>query len=304
MPNNNILAIAGGAVLFLIGLVLGLSAGGPDLREIEAAVGARLDAQQAAAEARLTAIEASVAKVSTDMTGGLDGLRGSVESGVSAIGDKIGGDLTGLGTSLTGAIETSRDASLAALESGLAGLRGQISEPAPAAGAPQAATAAPADPGTPAEGYTAGQTAVLSDGALRAFVSRVDDAAGAVRLRVNGADLTLVAGASETLTGPNGECRITLDAIDRGHAALSGACGDALGEPDGAAPGTMVDLAEGLRVFVSGVTDSGARIAVNGVQTKTIAVGEAIEVKVGDRSCSVSVETVDRGRVALGYVCG
>ena len=37
----------------------------------------------------------------------------------------------------------------------------------------------------------------------------------------------------------------------------------------------MVDLAEGLRVFVSGVTDSGARIAVNGVESQTVPLGEA-----------------------------
>ena len=120
----------------------------------------------------------------------------------------------------------------------------------------------------------------------------------------NGTDLTLSVGQSQTLSGRAGECKVTLDALDRGHATVSGACGDALPAPAGAAPGSIVDLAEGLRVFVSGVTDAGARIAVNGVETRTVPLGESIDVKVGDQACRVSVESIDRGRVALGYVCG
>jgi hypothetical protein len=66
----------------------------------------------------------------------------------------------------------------------------------------------------------------------------------------------------------------------------------------------MVTLADGLSVFVSGVTDSAARIAINGVATETVPVGESVEVEVGEQACRVSVESVDRGHVALGYVCG
>ncbi len=312
MPENRILAVAGGAILFLLGLVIGRATGGPGLDQIEAAFGQRVEAVAAAEGERLASLEAGLAALAADMSGGLEGLRAGVDAGgqsVAALGEKLGGDLEGVQRSLTGALEASGAASLAALESGLAGLRGQIpaAAPAPAAEADAPASpaaAAPADPGTPPVGFTPGQTAVLSDGALRAFVSRIDDAAGTAWLRVNGTDMMLEAGATETLASPAGDCRITLDAVDRGHAAISGACGDDLPPPVGAAPGTIVTLADGLRVFVSGVTDDGARIAINGVDTQTVPVGEAVDVAVGEQTCRVSVETVDRGRVALGYVCG
>jgi hypothetical protein len=309
MQKNHLMAIAGGALLFLLGLVIGISVGGPDTEAIEAAVAGRIDAATAAQSERIGKLEESVAALGSR----LDGLGGNVDAGAKAVGDvgaKLGDTLATLGQSLSEAIETSKSASLAALESGLAGLRGQISSapaaaPEDEAAAPAAAPApAPADPGTPPEGITAGETAILSDGALRVFLSRVDEAAGTADVRANGADLTLAVGQPQTVASAAGDCEVSLDALDRGHAAVSGACGDALPAPEGAAPGTMVDLAEGLRVFISGVTDEGARIAVNGVETQTVRLGEAVEVRVGEEVCRVSVESVDRGHVALGYVCG
>ncbi|HET9070118.1 MAG TPA: hypothetical protein VFN28_15870 [Amaricoccus sp.] len=306
MQKNQLLAVAGGAVLFLLGLVIGIAVSGPDTDAIEAAVAAKIDAANAAQADRIGKLEESVAALGSR----LDGLGGNVDAGAQAVGDvgaKIGDTLTTLGQSLNEAIESSKAASLAALESGLAGLRGRISASPDASSddaAPAAAPEAAANPGTPPEGFAAGQTAVLSDGALRVFVSRVDDDAGTARLRANGTDLTLAAGETRTVAGADGDCRLSLDAVDRGHAAVSGGCGDALPVPDGAAPGTTVALADGLRVFISGVGDSGARIAVNGVAAQTVAVGESVDVDVDGQTCRVSVESVDRGHVALGYVCG
>ncbi|HRO12302.1 hypothetical protein [Amaricoccus sp.] len=314
MQKNQLIAVAGGALLFLLGLVIGISVAGPDEMAIEEAVAGRVDAAVAAQNQRLDKLEASVATLSGELGGRLEGLGGTVDAGARTmdeigsrlgdVGTRLGDSLADLGQSLAGAIEDSKAASLAALESGLAGLRGQISSPAaPAAeDAPTAAT--PADPGTPPEGLSAGETALLSDGALRVFVSRVDDAAGEASLRANGQDFALAVGDAATVASAAGDCRLSLDAVDRGHASVSGACGDALPAPDGAAPGTTVDLAEGLRVFVSGVGDDGARLAINGVATQTVPLGQSVEVRVGDRSCRVSVENIDRGRVALGYVCG
>lgn len=317
MKSNNLVMIFGGALLFLLGLVVGLlSAGGADVEDIDAAVAERLDASTAAADGRFAQLESTIGQLSTDMNGRLDELRTGVDSGTRTVGDvatRLGTDLEGLGQSLTSKIDTATTAHLAALESGLAGLRGRISGAPAAAGAaataedaaaPAASAAAPADPGAAPEGHGPGQTAVLSDGALRVFVSRVDAAAGTARLRVNGTDMTLAAGQSATLPSADGDCRLTLDAVDGGLAAVSGACGDALPAPEGTAPGTAVQLAEGLRVFVSAVGDAGARIAINGVETRVVPVGEAVEVEVGEQTCAVSVENVDRGHVALGYVCG
>ena len=135
----------------------------------------RLDAQAEASAARLASIETGLANAVDRPVGRARRPARGVDSGaqaVSAIGEKLGGDVAGLGQELTAKIDASSAAGLAALESGLAGLRGLIPAAAPAAGgaaaSPEAAApaAAPADPGAPAEGYTAGETAILSDGAL------------------------------------------------------------------------------------------------------------------------------------------
>ncbi len=313
MKTNQI--AAGGAVLFLAGLIVGaiMNGGGPDMKEIDAAIARHVDAASATQTAQIGEIEAGLTQLSSDLSGKIDGVATGVAAGVDSgakavadVGDKIGGDVQTLGQSLQSAIETSSASHMAALESGLAGLRGQVSQVAPAAAAPAEGAAAEPEAATaaPVDGVGPGETAMLSDGALSVFVSRIDEASGTAYLRANGHDLVLAAGKSETVPGQAGDCQLTLDAVGGGKAAVSGACGDALPAPDGTAPGTAIDLAEGLRVFVSSVSDTGARIAVNGVNTVTLPVGEAIEATVGDKTCSVSVESVDRGRVALGYVCG
>lgn len=314
MTTSRIAAIVGGAVLFILGLVIGAAiSGGPSVEDIDAAVAERIDAASEAQAARMGEIEAGLTRLAGDLGGRLDGIAGTVDTGakaVSNVGAKLGGNVETLGQSLRSTIETSSASHLAALESGLAGLRGQLSA-APAAApsddaasAPDAPDAAAAPAAAPVEGFGPGETAVLSDGALRVFVSRLDESAGTAHVRVAGTDLALAPGKPATVGGPNGECLVTLDALGGGKAALSGACGDALPEPAGAAPGTVVDLAEGLRVFVSGATDDAARIAINGVRTVTVPVGESVEATAGEQSCRVTVEGVDRGRVALGYTCG
>jgi len=303
MTTNRIAAIVGGAVLFILGLIIGAAiSGGPSVEDIDAAVAKRIDAATATETAEIAKVGAGLTQLAGDLGGRLDG----GAKAVADIGTKLGGDVAALGASLQGAIEKSSADHLAALEGGLAGLRGQISSaPAAAPGAATpAAAAATAASAAPVEGYGPGETAILSDGALRVFVSRLDADAGTASVRAGGADLALALGESQTLAGPAGECQVTLDAVGGGKAALSGACGAALPEAAGAAPGSIVDLAEGLRVFVSGVTDAGARIALNGVRTVTVPVGESIEATVGDKNCQVTVEGVDRGRVALGYACG
>ncbi|MBP7003321.1 hypothetical protein [Amaricoccus sp.] len=303
MKNKGLLTVAGALVLFLLGLVIGLAAGGPSVDDIAAAVDKRLDEVAAAQNDRLAAVEAGMDGLKSDLAGRLDGLGSGVEAGKAAVAG-IGDTVQGLGQSIAAAVEAASTSQLAALESGLAGLRGRISAPEPAA-ASGSEGAAPAAASAPVEGgFAPGETAVLSDGAVRVFVSRIDEGAGTAAVRVNGADMTLAVGAPQTLATEGGDCKLSLDAVGGGKAGVSAACGDALPAPEGVAPGETVALAEGLRVFVSGVTDTGARIAVNGVGTRTVGVGESIEAKVGEQTCQVSVTAVDRGRVALGYTCG
>lgn len=321
--NRGTMTAIGGAVLFVLGLLIGLMAGsGPDVKDIDAIVAKRIDAAAASENERLAALEASLG-------GRLDQIGSGVEANAAAAGEaatRLGADVQGLGKSLAGAIETSAATSLTALQTGMENLRAAVPIAAPvaapaaapaakaaaAAAAPEVAAtppaAAPTDaamaPAAMTSGATfgAGETAMLSDGALRVFVSRVDAQAGTTQVRIAGADMTLAVGKPEMVPGATA-CRLTLDAIDGNRAAMSGACGDALPAPEGVAPGATVNLAEGLRVFVSGTTDAGARIAINGVTTRIVPVGSAVDVAVGDKTCTVTVQGVDRGRVALGGAC-
>lgn len=300
MKSKGLLMIAGAVVLFLLGLVIGLAAGGPSAEDIEAAVGKRLDEAASTQNERLAAVEARVDGLKSDLAGRLDGLGAGVEAGKAAVAG-IGENVAGLGQSIASAVSSAAASQLAALENGLAELRGRVSAPEPAA--EPAAAAAPAA-AAPVEGFGPGETAILSDGALRVFVSRIDDAGQSAAVRVNGADMTLAAGEPRMLATGAGDCKLTLDAVGGGKAALSGVCGDALPAPEGVAPGQTVTLAEGLRVFVSGVVGEGARIAVNGPQTELVPVGASVEVTAGDKTCQVSVTGIDRGRVALDHTCG
>lgn len=53
------------------------------------------------------------------------------------------------------------------------------------------------------------------------------------------------------------------------------------------------------RVFLSGVSDGSARIAVNGFDTQTLAVGESAAA--GD--CSVTLDAIGGGKARFGYNC-
>jgi hypothetical protein len=309
MTRNQLLL--GGACLLLVGLLVGYAAGsgGPDIEDIDAAVAERLDAAGAAEAERLAALETRLG----ELAGRLDAIESGVASGAetaAGIGERIGGDLAALGSTLGERIQGTAAAHLAAIESGIASLRSELAarRAAPAQPAAPAEPAAPANPaaeGTPPAGQGVGETALLSDGAVRVFVSRVDDAAGSARLAINGGQATLKPGESHTFQSDGQDCRVTLAAIDRGHVVLAGGCGDDLPEPEGASASSIVTLGDGaVRVFVSGVTEQGARLAVNGVEMETVPVGEAVEVRVGEEDCRVSVESIDRGHVALDYACG
>ncbi|MBK0399867.1 hypothetical protein H0I76_11755 [Limibaculum sp. M0105] len=88
------------------------------------------------------------------------------------------------------------------------------------AGASGAASAAPV-------GARPGETVMLEDGAIRAFVSAVDGEAGTARVAVNGVEATELGlyGRDAEVTVDGKTCRVTLDGIDRGHVQLSADCG-------------------------------------------------------------------------------
>ncbi len=157
-------------------------------------------------------------------------------------------------------------------------------------------------------GIGIGQTQTFGDGALRAFVSRVDPEANAARLSVNGATTVLEVGDTVGVTAADGTyCRLMLSGLQGNQVAINAACGDELPAPEGVRPGNVMLLADGaVRVFVSGIADDGGavRIAVNGVNTETVDIGQSVDVAVEDQDCQVTVDDIDRGYVALSTSCG
>lgn len=323
------LIAAAGALI--VGLILGLiiGSGGPSLEEIDEAVASRVDAASTAQSERVAAIETQM----TDLGGRVDAIGQQVASGAEAVqgmGERLGTNISDLGTSIGDSVSSIGDSvnaagasSLAAIQSGLASLEDRIgNSPAPAAtgagsadssgaapeegGAEQAeaggAAATPVATGVPA-GNGVGETVSISDSA-RVYISRVDDEAGEAVLYVNGTPTRLAAGESAPFEASGQECQITLAAIDRGHATISGACGSDLPDPTGTAPGSLATLAEGaVRVFVSGVDQDSARIAVNGVTTQDVELGQSVDVAAGEQTCTVTVTGVDRGHVSLDANC-
>lgn len=321
MSRNTLL---GAACLLLVGLLVGYIAGsgGPSLEEIDTAVSARLDAASKAEADRTTALEAKVddlgARVDStvaDLGARVDSVSADVKSGADAVaglGDRLGGNLADLGTRLGDTVNAAGASSVAALQGGLDKLQQRLAAvataPTSGSAAPQAGAAAPAAaPGAPATGLpagsAAGETLVLSN-AARVFVSRVDDATGEAQVYADGARMTLKVGETAPFQGGGEECQLTLAAVDRGHASLTGGCGSDLPAAEGTAPGSVALLADGaVRVFVSAVGRDSARLAVNGVETQEATVGETLDVAAGDKACRVTVTSIYRGHVGLDASC-
>lgn len=301
MSRNTLL---GAACLLLIGLLIGYIAGsgGPSLADIDRTVTARVDAAGKAQAERVAALETRVADIGKQV----DAVSAKVDSGSTALqglSDRIGTDLGDLGTKLGDSVSAAGASNLAALQGSLDRLKAALSA-APAA-APTQGGAAPAAAATGAPvGSGAGETLILSNGAARVFVSRVDESAGEASVYVNGDATTLKVGETKAFSAGDQDCQVTLAALDRGHATLSGGCGSDLPQAAGTPAGTVVSLADGaLRVFVSAVDANAARIAVNGVQTEEVAVGKSLDVAAGDKTCTVTVTGVDRGHVSLEGAC-
>lgn len=88
---------------------------------------------------------------------------------------------------------------------------------------------------------------------------------------------------------------------DRGKAARVTSTADTPPE-GGIGVGETAVLSEGAaRVFVSRVAEDGARVAVNGVETATLAVGDTAAV--GDSGCAVSLDAVGGGKASFSYAC-
>ena len=147
-------------------------------------------------------------------------------------------------------------------------------------------------------GISAGTTALLADGAVRVFASRVlEDEA---RLSVNGAMHTLAIGRSAPTMAGEEQCRVYLDALDRGHAEVSAKCGADVAVSQAIGAGSTVLLNDGaLRVFVGSVTGDQVRFSVNGQTLVSGASGASHSV--GD--CTVTVEDVADRKASFSSAC-
>lgn len=77
----------------------------------------------------------------------------------------------------------------------------------------------------PATGTKTGETAVLAEGAVRAFVSRVSGDESYAVVALNGlGTVPLAFGDLATVDSPTGDCEVKIDSIDRGHVAFAATC--------------------------------------------------------------------------------
>lgn len=149
------------------------------------------------------------------------------------------------------------------------------------------------------EGISAGETALLDDGALRVFASRVTD--DSARLSAGGIALDLHAGGSVSVMFDERACRVTLDQVDRGHATVSAVCSDAVSMSDPISPGSTAVLGDGAaRVFLAAVQDGTARFAVNGQTLLSGAAGDNVAL---DGDCTLGIEAVRGDTASFSHVC-
>lgn len=150
-----------------------------------------------------------------------------------------------------------------------------------------------------AEGISPGETETLQDGALRVFASLVQE--DEARLAINGALHTLAIGRSAPVMVGDKPCRVYLDALDRGHAQVTGVCGAEIKVSDLAGPGSTIVLADGAaRVFVASVIDETVRFAVNGQTLISGGSGDGVTLESG---CKVVVEDVSDGAASFSHTC-
>jgi len=189
---------------------------------LSASVDEQLAAADSAMQERIGALEAEIAElagsVETGMTEGAEA-RAAMREALAATDETVSASLAEMKETLSALGDR-----LAALESRV----GQAATPAPDPASPpepaSATEAAPAEP--PVSGTPAGRTEMLADGALRVFVSAVDAADGTARVAINGVSTQMLRVGSPASVSANGQtCTVTLDAIERGHAQMTGRCG-------------------------------------------------------------------------------
>ncbi|WP_187429625.1 hypothetical protein ROLI_024630 [Roseobacter fucihabitans] len=280
----------------------------------------------------LLAVAISESRANSKISAALERAQGAsavtLSEATQSLNERIGTLEAGLAES-TASAAASMEEQLAALQQDVSTRFDAVSEAASAQAeafqaalsgpTPAASDQTPAVPGDATIGMqtsgvlSVGETAIFAQGAVRAFVSGLDRDGGAARLSVNGVSKAVSLG--ETVAVSGSDCSIGITSLDSEGVIVGSDCGMAQAAAtaplppapeDGYGPGTMAMLADGaLRVFVSGLAGDGssARIAINGIETQTVAAGGSVEAMAGDQNCTVTVTGVGNGMVGLEGGC-
>lgn len=245
----------GAAVGLALGLGIGAVTSNPDMTQLQNRFAEQVDAAGEGTSEAIAAVTEKVDALAADVASMSESTSESISAGTAATGETLGAieeqiaDLAEKTDAIQADIAEAKEAraaireaatssgdamsetlagireSISALESRLAAIEtGAPAEPAPEAEAETAAAEPAAEPEP--EGVTPGNVEMLADGALRVFVSAVDDADGTARVAINGIETQMLrVGRSARVDVDGQSCSVTLDGIDRGHVQLSGSCG-------------------------------------------------------------------------------
>jgi hypothetical protein len=301
--------VGGGVVGLLLGVLLSLSAIDSKVRSgVERAIGPVAETMKGDDDAlaglsdRLAALESAVAERTGAAVAASEQAAGVIGERLSALEERIEGVAGDLGARIS---ETVTEQTAA--------LRGALAErPAPAP-APAPETPPPAVPSAAISGLSevgparrVGETFVLAGGTVRAFVQRIDADSGAARLSINGESTDLSVGETAVVSHAGGACRVGLAGLGADGLRLVSDCdgGGTAGCGSAHAAGETAILAEGaLRVFVSGAVGDKARLAINGLTTELVGVGESRSVAVDGRTCTLRVTGIRGASVLLDASC-
>ena len=318
--------------LFL-GVLLGMNVGSSGAEKSERRAMNEVRHSVAAMQDQISALDGQIAGLSEAASAGMaerEALAGKLDGAVADLSAQLGA----ISSSVSSSIADAGAAQAAVVDEKLASLSGAIEAAAAASPSASAAASLAAIATAPAatsandasatdvEGFVAGETAVLLGGKAKVFVSGTDDAAGTVRVAVNGQDLAVLDQAGPVAFSADGEnCMLSLDALTSGYAQMSAECTATVetatpalqaseaarasaAEPKG--PGQTAWLLDGkVRVFISGIDAAAgtARVAVNGTDTVVLGDAHVVTFDADGAACTLNLAEITDGRVQLSATC-
>lgn len=247
-----------------------------------------------------SAVDAQISEVKSALDGQVADLQGQIDALSSQAAGAVSSDDLAAVQSQVEELAASGAATLAAVAAVATPAAEAEASEADAPTAPAATAASTSGGGSDASGTGVGETLVLADGAMRVFVSRVTE--DSARVSVDSKMIPISVGHSRAVQAGENACLLTLNSVSDG-AAFDAVCGDGIPKPAGLSAGETAVFADGaMRVFVSRVTENGARLSVAG-ENVSLGYGDTGEVMVGDASCTLSLENIDRGHVTVSSGC-